>query len=84
MVLEAVSCAPLRRVSQGEAWTEGGARYCQGRFVRCGETRIHEPVRGLKRRWEMSSRIRSSDMGGSFDGTDSIAGTSTAHKYGLT
>ena len=29
--------------------------HCQGRFVRCGETKSHDPVSGLYRRCEMSS-----------------------------
>jgi hypothetical protein len=40
----------------------GLVSYCHGRLVRWGETRIQLPLRGLKRRWEMSSRIASGIM----------------------
>lgn len=39
---------------------------CQGRLVRCGETRIHEPRSWLKRRWEISLRMSSFCMLGVF------------------
>lgn len=32
---------------------------CHGRFVRCGDTRTHDPFKGLYRRCDISSRIAS-------------------------
>lgn len=48
-----------RRLVAQEAVMEETAAHCQGRFVRWGDTSSHDPVKGLKRRCEMSSRILS-------------------------
>jgi len=48
-------------ISTGGPLYRVGEAYCQGRLLRCGETKTQLPRRILNRRWDMSFRI-GSDM----------------------